>query len=59
MNMFEIAKKDFPDLLMTDVKVAHYGGDTISGTFGIEFPVPENVVIPATYKIIDQLPVTK
>ena len=40
------ARKDYPHLKDEDIKVVHYGGDRISGTFGIEFEPPkENLVL--------------
>jgi hypothetical protein len=37
LNLFEIAKKDFPELKEEDVKFVHYGGQRIKGIFGLEF----------------------
>ena len=37
LNLFEIAKKDFPELREEDVKFVHYRGQRIKGIFGLEF----------------------
>ena len=36
-NLFEIAKKDYPDLKPENVEVIHYAGERYARTFGIEF----------------------
>lgn len=57
MNLFEEARKDFPDLKLDEVKVEHYGGDRHKGIFGIEFDRPEEIV-PETYVRMEKLECT-
>ena len=56
LNMFELAKKDFPDLLPQDVTVQKYGGNTHRRQYGIEFEMHGEV--PAKYKRIHALELT-
>lgn len=51
-ELFAEAQKDFPALMRSDVSVKHYGGDSIKGTYGIEFTIPANLTVPATYEPI-------
>jgi len=37
MELVAIAKADFPTLADNQIEVIHYGGDRISGYWGIEF----------------------
>lgn len=48
-NLFEEAKKDFPQLEPSNVKVVQYGGRHIKRIFGLEFDVPANARVPTTY----------
>ena len=53
-NLFEEAKKDFPDLRTGEVIVVKYGGMRYKNTFGIEFCRLEKIV-PETYLRIKKL----
>ena len=57
MNLFEEARKDFPDLKLDEVKVEHYGGERHKGFFGIEFDRAEEIV-PETYARMKKLECT-
>jgi len=37
VDLYNEAKKDFPNLKMSDVDVNRYGGDSRNGMYGIEF----------------------
>lgn len=41
MTLFELAKVDFPGLVLGDVEVVQYGGERIHGHWGIEFHAPD------------------
>jgi len=51
--LFEMAKKDFPDLKKEDCEIVHYAGQRYKGTMGIEFEPPSEV--PNEYKPISGL----
>ncbi len=57
LDLFEEAKKDFPDLVAKQVKALKYGGDTHKGQRGIEFTFDLPYKIPDGYiagiKLID------
>ncbi len=54
MNLFNEAKKDFPDLKPEEVDIKQFGGRRYKRTFGIEFDRPEESV-PETYNRIENL----
>lgn len=54
-ELFDIAKKDFPNLDSKDVSITKYAGKRYKGTFGIEFTCPLFVKIPDDYVEIDHL----
>ena len=39
LDIWEIIKKDYPDARPESVKVVEYGGDSIRGQRGLEFPI--------------------
>lgn len=53
LSLFEIAKKDFPDLQSHEVRVVKYGGKKYAKTFGIEFTLSAQP--PEDYKEIAHL----
>jgi hypothetical protein len=54
-NLFNIVKKDFPDLKMSEARVVYYAGRSYARTYGIEFSFPEKVKIPEDYSERNQL----
>ena len=53
-HLVELAKIDFPFLVLSDVEVVQYGGDRIRGYWGLEFNA-EARLIPETYECVDVL----
>jgi hypothetical protein len=53
LNLFEIAKADFPELQPHMVRVIKYGGERYGKTFGIEFALSHQP--PEDYKEIAHL----
>lgn len=53
LNLFEIAKADFPELQPHMVRVVKYGGERYAKTFGIEFTLLSQP--PEDYKEIAHL----
>ena len=49
LDLVEIAKKDFSELNLSEVKSIIYGGCSYKGTRGIEFPLNKPVKIPDGY----------
>jgi hypothetical protein len=41
LNLVEVAKKDYPDIAMSDVSIEKYGGDRFKRTWAIEFPTSD------------------
>ncbi len=58
LKLFDVAKKDFPDLKPEDVEVVHYGGQCYAKTHGLEFDNPKGTTVPEEYKTIRQLEFT-
>jgi len=56
-ELFEIARKDFPFLKISDVDVVHFAGERYAKTFGIEFNVL-SASVPSDYIQISQLEYT-
>lgn len=54
MTLFELAKVDFPFLVLSDVEVVQYGGDRIRGYWGLEFNADAQR-IPDSYERVDRL----
>lgn len=61
MDLFNIAKKDFPSLELGHVEVKHYGGRHYAGTFGLEFELVTvgSPMIPIDYEQITCLEMTR
>ena len=57
-KLFAQAKKDFPTLERSDVRVVQFGGDRYKRTFGIEFDLPEGAKIPKGYSELKELEYT-
>lgn len=52
------AKRDFPDLNDSNIRVVVYDGDRIKRQMGIEFNRPNNSLIIDTYRLVHQLEYT-
>ncbi len=48
-RLAEVIQSDFPSVDPDSMKVCHYAGDRIRRTYGVEFRIPENAVIPNDY----------
>jgi hypothetical protein len=59
LELFEEAKKDFPELKPEDVEIVHYGGERYAKTFGMEFEIPKGKICPAAYAKIEQVEMTR
>ena len=55
MEFFEEARKDFPELKESDVRVVHFSGKYYAKTFGIEFKTED---APDSYVRIQHLEYT-
>lgn len=53
LELWEIAKADFPQLTMEDVEIMYYAGDRFARTYGLEFGL--DVKPPDGYKEISEL----
>jgi len=52
--------QQFPEATRTRIEVKHYGGDRISGTFGIEYSVPYDITeAPQGWSEIQELEYTR
>ena len=49
LDLMEIAKQDFPDLDLNEVKSVVYGGISYKGTRGVEFVLKMPVAMPKGY----------
>jgi hypothetical protein len=58
LELYAEAERDFPQLTPETVKAVHYGGDRISGYFGIEFTL-NGVGPPEGYREISALEFTR
>ena len=50
IDLYNVAKEDFPKLSEKDVQIVQYGGRHYRGTFGIEFCMSEGTKIPDSYQ---------
>lgn len=53
-ELFNEAKKDFPNLSPADAEIVQYGGERYKRTFGIEFAGPK-ASVPADYAEVKNL----
>jgi hypothetical protein len=57
-KLYAQACQDFPGLTREQVTVCHYAGQRFRNTFGIEFDVPIDVVVPPGYEQIGNVEFT-
>jgi hypothetical protein len=58
-RLFETLQETFPDADRDSVKVVHYGGNRIKGTFGLEWEVYYDVYeAPSGWNVISELEYT-
>ncbi|MFH1425226.1 MAG: hypothetical protein ABIG28_00650 [archaeon] len=55
LELFSVAKADFPSIEPPDVDVLYYAGGHYAKTYGLEFRKPEGSTVPDGYKLIRDL----
>ena len=55
LELFDVAKNDFPDIKPTDVSVVCYGGEPHKRKYGLEFEKSKRGIVPEDYKPVGPL----
>ncbi len=58
LDLYDLAKNDFPEIEPKDITIVHYAGERYKRTYGLEFKKPDGAKVPDDYQNIQQLELT-